>query len=216
MLEWKCFATPRSRSDDLFSRISLRPVVFLFVCPEGEELQPDGSCAPIPPSLTCPSGQYLQEDGTCMPIPPDGEVPPLACEEDGIYDLYDADTGELISSAVSALDVPEDAIVVSADDPRCGLPVVTVPPSPPPPLPAGGFPGPPPTGPGPWVPPAAGLPPTMPPPLELPGEMPPAVKFPALRPDGKIPLTTPKGIPIQFRPDGRLTPLVFPCNGWGW
>ncbi len=199
-----------------------------MLCPEGQVLQDDGTC--LAPPLPCPSGQILQDDGPCIPLPPSGEIPPLACEEDGIYDLYDADTGELISSGISEFDVPADALIIAADDPRCGLPGVTPPPvapippvdgeiptvAPTPPVPTGGFPGPPPTGAGPWVPPAPGLPPAMPPTVELPGELPPAVKFPTLRPDGKIPLTTPKGTPIQFRPDGRLTPLVFPCNGWGW
>ena len=194
------------------------------VCPEGEELQADGSCAQIPPTLTCPSGQILQDDGTCLPIPPDGEVPPLACEENGIYDLYDADTGELISSGISELNVPADAIFLPGDDPRCGVPVITPPPvddefptAPPiPPPPTGGFPGPAPTGADPWVPPATVLPPSVPPPVGLPGQLAPPVEFPIVRPDGRIPITTPDGTPLQVRPDGGLLPLVFPCSGGGW
>ena len=97
-------------------------------CPPGQVLLDDGTCCleevcGVIQIEECPSGQVRYADGLCAD-------PPLACEGEGeIYDLYDADTGELISSGVPYSDVPEEANIVSAEDPRCGLPVPTLPPA---------------------------------------------------------------------------------------
>lgn len=81
-----------------------------------------------------------------IPCPEAPTYPPKACRTNGLYDLYDADTGEVLARDVAEGDLPDDVEVLAPDDPRCAdLTVSPAPPTPagvsPPPLgPAGPLP----------------------------------------------------------------------------
>lgn len=76
----------------------------------------NGDGAPPPPD-TAPA----PTDGA---PPPADEEPtkagPVACPDDGRYDLYDTLTGDLLLADVAEGDLPEGVEVVDATDPRCG------------------------------------------------------------------------------------------------
>jgi hypothetical protein len=138
--------------------------------PQEYATQPDGSCQASyecfePPDYTSGPGPVAGGvDPSFCEAPPE-EAGDLACLEDGVYEIYDTVTGEVIVSGVAEADLPEGIEIVAADDPRCGP---AVPPTAPPPglpgVPGPGLPGVPGVGPIPTVPigPTAPLPGAIP------------------------------------------------------
>ncbi len=145
--------------------------------------RPDGTFFGAKDLAECPPGTVEADpvSGEC-PVAPSDEAA-LACQENGTYNLYDADTGEHIASDVAQADLPPGVQIVSGDDPRCGPPTL---PTAPPPGPTDGVPSPgplptaPPPGPTDGVPPSGPLP-SLPPP-SLPSAPPGAPQLPTQSP----------------------------------